>query len=189
MLYEGFAHYGGMAGHDMEALAQGIREAADEAMVRHVIAQAVYLGGLLAEHGVPTVVPVGAHAVFLDAKRILRTCRRRSSRRSHSPRRSTSRAASARWSAASSPASTAARRTTGSSSCASRFRAASTRRSTSPTWPTWSPACARGRTRSPGSRSRYEPEHLRFFLGRFEPVAAYPDLGAETLHPELAVGR
>ena len=40
VVYEGFAHYGGMAGHDMEALAQGIREAADEAMVRHVVSQA-----------------------------------------------------------------------------------------------------------------------------------------------------
>src|SRR5581483_6591625 len=71
VLYEGFAHYGGMAGHDMEALAQGIREAADEAMVRRVISQAAYLGRRLIERGVPIVVPVGAHAVFLDAKRIL----------------------------------------------------------------------------------------------------------------------
>jgi tyrosine phenol-lyase len=71
VVYEGFAHYGGMAGHDMEALAQGIRESADEAMVRHVVSQAAYLGGLLTERGIPIVVPVGAHAVFLDAKRFL----------------------------------------------------------------------------------------------------------------------
>jgi len=55
----------------MEALAQGIREAADEATVRHVIAQAAYLGHRLTGRGVPIVVPGGAHAVFLDAKRIL----------------------------------------------------------------------------------------------------------------------
>ena len=34
VVYEGFPHYGGMAGHDMEALAQGIRESTDEKIVR-----------------------------------------------------------------------------------------------------------------------------------------------------------
>ena len=37
VVYEGFPHYGGIAGHDMEALAQGIRESADEAIVRHYV--------------------------------------------------------------------------------------------------------------------------------------------------------
>jgi tyrosine phenol-lyase len=71
VVYEGFPHYGGIAGHDMEALAQGIRESAQEPMVRHVIDQAAYLGGLLEEAGVPIVLPVGAHGVFVDAKRLL----------------------------------------------------------------------------------------------------------------------
>ena len=71
VVYEGFPHYGGIAGHDMEALAQGIRESTDEATVRHYVSQAAYLGGLLEEAGVPIVVPVGAHGVFLDAKRFL----------------------------------------------------------------------------------------------------------------------
>jgi tyrosine phenol-lyase len=71
VVYEGFPHYGGIAGHDMEALAQGLRESADEAMVRHVVAQAAFLGGLLLARNVPIVVPIGAHAVFLDAKRFL----------------------------------------------------------------------------------------------------------------------
>ena len=71
VVYEGFPHYGGIAGHDMEALAQGIRESADEAMVRHEIEQAGHLGRLLQEAGVPIVLPVGAHAVFVDAKRFL----------------------------------------------------------------------------------------------------------------------
>ena len=47
VVYEGFPHYGGIAGHDMEALAQGIRESTDEATVRHYVSQAAYLGGLL----------------------------------------------------------------------------------------------------------------------------------------------
>jgi tyrosine phenol-lyase len=71
VVYEGFLHYGGMAGHDMEALAQGIRESSDERIVAAYVAQARYLGGRLEEMGVPIVEPVGAHAVFLDAKRFL----------------------------------------------------------------------------------------------------------------------
>ena len=71
VVYEGFPHYGGMAGHDMEALAQGIRESADEPTIRHHVAQVAYLGALLRDAGVPIVEPVGAHAVFLDAKRFL----------------------------------------------------------------------------------------------------------------------
>jgi tyrosine phenol-lyase len=71
VVYEGFPHYGGIAGHDMEALAQGIRESADEATVRQYVEQSAYLGGLLLERGIPIVVPIGAHAVFLDAKRFL----------------------------------------------------------------------------------------------------------------------
>jgi tyrosine phenol-lyase len=71
VVYEGFPHYGGIAGHDMEALARGILESAQEPMVRHVIGQAAYLGELLEEAAVPIVVPVGAHGVFVDAKRLL----------------------------------------------------------------------------------------------------------------------
>ena len=71
VVYEGFPQYGGIAGHDMEALAQGIRESTDEALVRHYVSQTAYLGGLLLERGVPIVVPLGAHAVFVDAKRFL----------------------------------------------------------------------------------------------------------------------
>lgn len=71
VVYEGFPHYGGLAGHDMEALAQGIREAVDEEIVRHYVSQIRYLGERLEARGVPVVVPFGAHAVFLDAKRFL----------------------------------------------------------------------------------------------------------------------
>jgi tyrosine phenol-lyase len=71
VVYEGFPHYGGIAGHDMEALAQGIRESTDEALVRHYVSQSAFLGGLLLDRAIPIVVPLGAHAVFLDAKRFL----------------------------------------------------------------------------------------------------------------------
>jgi tyrosine phenol-lyase len=71
VVYEGFPHYGGLAGHDMEALAVGVRESLQEPLVRHYVEQVAFLGGLLQEAGVPIVEPVGAHAVFLDAKRFL----------------------------------------------------------------------------------------------------------------------
>jgi tyrosine phenol-lyase len=71
VVYEGFPHYGGMSGAAMEALAVGIRESTDEAIVRQYVEQSAYLGRLLLERGIPIVVPVGAHAVFVDAKRFL----------------------------------------------------------------------------------------------------------------------
>jgi tyrosine phenol-lyase len=71
VVYEGFPHYGGMAGHDMEALAQGIWESTQEQTVRHYLGQVEFLAGLLTAAGVPIVVPAGAHAVFLDANRFL----------------------------------------------------------------------------------------------------------------------
>ena len=42
-----------MAGHDMEALAQGIRESMDERVVDAYVSQARYLGALLGEADVP----------------------------------------------------------------------------------------------------------------------------------------
>ena len=71
VVYEGFPHYGGMAGHDMEALAQGIWESVQEEIVRQYVLQVRYLAELLQEAEVPIVLPPGAHAVFLDAKRFL----------------------------------------------------------------------------------------------------------------------
>jgi len=69
--FEGFPTYGGMAGYSMEALAQGIRECIDDNWIAYRVAQVRYLGDLLQGAGVPIVVPVGGHAVFLDARRFL----------------------------------------------------------------------------------------------------------------------
>jgi len=69
--FEGLHTYGGMAGRDMEAVARGIYEALDEHYLRHRLDQARYLGEQLLAAGVPIVLPIGGHAVFLDARAFL----------------------------------------------------------------------------------------------------------------------
>jgi len=71
VVYEGLHTYGGMAGRDMQALAQGIREAADYDHMRARVGQVEYLGNKLIEHGIPIVRPIGGHAVYLNAKKFL----------------------------------------------------------------------------------------------------------------------
>ena len=68
VVYEGLHTYGGMAGRDMEALAIGIEESIQDQHVRSRIGQVRYLGTLIEQWGIPMVKPVGGHAVFLDAR-------------------------------------------------------------------------------------------------------------------------
>ena len=69
VVYEGLHTYGGMSGRDMEALAIGITEAVQDDYVRARVGQVRYLGELLTDWGIPIVLPIGGHAIFLDAKR------------------------------------------------------------------------------------------------------------------------
>lgn len=70
--FEGLHTYGGMSGRDMEALARGIREmVATDDHVHARVGQVEYLGNALIKAGVPIIRPVGGHGVFLDAKAIL----------------------------------------------------------------------------------------------------------------------
>lgn len=68
VVYEGLHTYGGMAGRDMEAMARGIEEAVQDDQIRARVGQVQYLGDKLLEWGIPIVVPVGGHGVYLDAK-------------------------------------------------------------------------------------------------------------------------
>ena len=71
ILTEGFSTYGGLAGRDLEALAQGLKEAVHPDYLRYRIRSTAYLGDALDAAGVPVVKPIGGHAVYIDAKAML----------------------------------------------------------------------------------------------------------------------
>jgi len=71
ILTEGFPTYGGLAGRDLEAIAQGLREVVQDDYLHYRIRSTAYLGEALDAAGIPLVKPFGGHAIYLDARALL----------------------------------------------------------------------------------------------------------------------
>lgn len=71
VVYEGLHTYGGLAGRDMEAMAIGIMESISDEHIHARVGQVIYLGEKMISYGVPIVMPIGGHGIFVDAKKFL----------------------------------------------------------------------------------------------------------------------
>ena len=68
---EGFRTYGEMSSKEMETMTLELYEGVDNKYLKYHISQSEYLGKKLLENGIPVQYPIGGHAVFVDAKKLL----------------------------------------------------------------------------------------------------------------------
>jgi tryptophanase len=68
ILTEGFITYGGLAGRDLEAMAQGFDEVVHEDYLRYRVRSTEYVGERLLAAGIQIVEPPGGHAIYIDAQ-------------------------------------------------------------------------------------------------------------------------
>ncbi len=71
ILTEGFPTYGGLAGRDLDAIAQGLKEVIDEDYLAYRLRTSAYICERLDLLGIPLVKPSGGHAIFVDARAFL----------------------------------------------------------------------------------------------------------------------
>lgn len=192
VVYEGLHTYGGLAGRDMEAMAIGIEESVQLDHIRARIGQVEYLGNALIRAGVPIVRPIGGHGIFVDAARFL----------PHIPREEF-------------PAQALAAALYVQSGVRAMERGAVSAGRHHDTGENIFPKLELIRLTIPrrvytqahmdvtaeavidlyeqaenivGLRFTFEPQHLRFFQARFEPVVGARVLRTETIDEPLAVG-
>jgi tyrosine phenol-lyase len=68
ILTEGYVTYGGLAGRDLEAMAQGFQEVVEDDYLAYRIRSTEYLGEKLLAAGVQIIEPAGGHAIYIDAR-------------------------------------------------------------------------------------------------------------------------
>jgi len=72
ILIEGHPTYGGLAGRDLKAIAEGLRTIVREDYLQHRIEQVRRFGLRLLDCGVPVMQPFGGHAVYIDVDRFFK---------------------------------------------------------------------------------------------------------------------
>ncbi|NPA80267.1 MAG: tryptophanase [Thermotogae bacterium] len=71
ILWEGFIHYGGLSGRDMESMAVGLKESLDERYLEHRTGQVAYLTEGIREIGWDVMWPPGGHAAYIEVSEAL----------------------------------------------------------------------------------------------------------------------